>query len=342
MEKIKKLDETLKARMNEQKTARSRVAFKSVAEIDQEIERLQKAVDTGTMKIVDEKKALAEVTSLNRQKKGFAGFDQAQKGIDEIKAQISELKKGGENPEVKAMNERYTAITKQLDGMKAETDAAYKNINGLRDERSKAQALQQERFQKVRDIKDKYYEAKRAFREWDQKQWEAKKERQNAERAAFESGKRKEIAQRKLEEASAPAYGDEILTAENLIRHFDPSSVAAKEVAGPGKFAAVAQRSVDDAGLKGTRVQKKDQEEESYFVGTGGKKGKKGKKTPNVTSAPAKESKFNLSVDVIEQLARIGVEPPMSQSHVPGVVTQIKEKVETWKKDQDRKTKEVR
>jgi chromosome segregation ATPase len=342
MDKVKKLDETLKARVAEQKLARSRVAFKSIAELDAEVERLSKLVDRGDMKIVDEKKALAEVTSLHRQKKNFAGFDQTEKVIADIKAQIADLKKGNDNPEAKAHNERYEAARKELDDMRKDSDDAYKNVSTLRADRNKTHADQQEKFEKVKEIKDKFYAAKRAWRDWDQEQWKIRKEKQASERAAYESGKRKEVAQRKLEEASAPAYQDEIITAENLIRHFDPTSVAAKEVAAPGKFAAVAQRTVDDSGLKGTRVLKKDTDEESYFVGSGGKKGKKGKKpTGGVTSPPGKEAKFQLSIDVIEQLARIGIEPPMSQSHVSGVVTQIKEKLEQWKKDQDRKTKEV-
>jgi len=99
MDKIKRLDENLKSRINEQKTARSKVQFKSVDEVNSEIDRLQKQVDSGTMKIVDEKKALADISQLNRQKKGFAGFDEAQKGIDEVKGQIAELRKTLDDPE---------------------------------------------------------------------------------------------------------------------------------------------------------------------------------------------------------------------------------------------------
>lgn len=120
LDKIKRLDEGLKARINEQKTAKSKVPFKSVEEIDAQINSLQKQVDAGTMKIVDEKKALADISQLNRQKKGFAGLDQSQKGIDEIKAQIAELKKSMDDPEARALSDRYTEITAELDTIKAE------------------------------------------------------------------------------------------------------------------------------------------------------------------------------------------------------------------------------
>lgn len=73
-EKIKKLDEQLKQQLNELKTAKGKSSYKSVEEIDSEIARLQKQVDGGMMKLVDEKKALAEISSLNKAKKNFSGL----------------------------------------------------------------------------------------------------------------------------------------------------------------------------------------------------------------------------------------------------------------------------
>lgn len=345
-EKLGSLDATLKSRIAEQKVARSRVSFKNVEEIDREIERLEKQVDAGTMKLVDEKKALAEVSSLRKQRKGFAGFDEAQKGIDDVKAQISELRKELDNPEAKALSEKYNGIQKELDEIKAEQDEAYKSINSLRDERSKIHAEQQEKYFAMRDIKDQYYKARKAYKDFEDEAYRQRRERQKVERDAYEKERRRKTADKKLEEASEPAFMDEILTAEGLIRYFDPSAPGtSKALRGPSGFAAEAQRTVDDSNIKGTRVMKKDQEEEEYFKGTGGKKGKRGKKggaagapTP---STPSEGGKFNLSIGVIEELAKVGVEPPMNQADVPSVVEKLKEKLDHWKKDQDKKTKEV-
>jgi chromosome segregation ATPase len=303
--------------------------------LDREIDRLQKQVDSGTMKLVDEKKALSDISGYNRAKKSFATFNSQQKGIDEVKAQIADLKKTGDNPEAKALSDRYNEIQKQLDEMKKETDGAFKNLNALRDERTKASNEQNEAYNKWKDIKDKYHQARRAFNNWEFEQKKKRREAQQVERAAYESGKRREVAQRKLEEASSPAYGDELITAENLIRHFDPSSVPAKEEkASSTEFTAVASRTVEDGSFKGMKVVKK--EEEDYFGPSGGKK-KKGKKTGET----AKSGKFQLSSDVIESLAKIGVDPPAGPAHVPIVINQIKEKITFWKSDQKRKTEEV-
>lgn len=342
---IQRLDEQLKSRIQEQKTARGRVAFRSADDVQAEIDRLQKQVDTGMMKLVDEKKALNEITALNKQKKGFSGFEQAQKQIDDIKDQIAAIKKSMDDPQSKALSEEYTTITTELDSIKAKQDEVFKNLNSLRDERTRANEAQQTAYTNVREIKDKYFQAKRAFAEYEKEAYRVRRERQKAEREAYEAGKRKAVAHAKLEEASAPAYGDEIQTAQSLIRYFDPSSQEAKAAAGPGKFAAQASRTVEATGFKGTALPRKGDAEEDYFVGTGGKKGKKNnRKNNNASPAPeaaTSSAKFNLSLGVIEQLAKIDVQPPASQTDVPAVVEKIKAKLEQWQQDQERKTQEV-
>ena len=270
---------------------------------------------------------------MHRQRKGFAGFDQTQKQIDDIKAQISELKKSLDDPEQKALSERYTAITKELDEIRAEQDSAFKNFGALRDQKRKAQQEQQEKWLVVKEIKDNYFQARRANQEYEREAKRQRWERHQQERKGYEAEKRKAIARQKLDEASTPAYGDEIVTAESLIRYFDPSSAPVKTESGPGKFAASAQRSVDDSGIKGMRVVKK--EEDDYFIGGGGKK-KKGKKGPE-----EKKEKINLDYGLLEQLSKMDLKPPTSKEDYPELVEKLKEKLGHWKGDQDRQTKEV-
>ena len=88
----------------------------------------------------------------------------------------------------------------------------------------------------------------------------------------------------------------------------------------------------------------RDAEPDEEWSAPGKKKGKKASQADgnSATSSLVPESKFHLPLGVIEELSRIGVEPPMGQGDVPEVVKKIKDKVENWKKDQDRKTKEVR
>lgn len=332
--------------MAEQKAARSRVAYKSVEEIDREIQRLEKQVDAGTMKLVDEKKALAEISSLRKQRKGFAGFEEAEKGIQDVKAQIAELRKTLDNPEVKALSQKFDEINQEMQGIKAEQDKAYSSLSSLRDERSKIHSEQQEKYTAVRELKDKYHKARMTYREYEQEQYRQRQERQKAEREQLNKQRRREAAAKKLEEANEPAFMDEIITAEGLIQYFDPStSTETRSLRGPSGFAAEAQRSIECSEFKGTKISKKEDRDDNYFMGTGSKKGKKGRKGGAAGSpAPSTltEGKFNLTIGVIEELAKINVEPPMNQAGVPEVVERLKKKRDQWKADQDKKTKEVK
>lgn len=323
--------------------------FKNVEEIDREISRLEKQVDSGTLRLVDEKKALADVSSMRKQRKNFASLDEAQQAINDLKAQIAGLKKSLDTPEARALSDRYSAIQKELDSIKAQQDGAFKNLNALRDERTKLHAEQQEKYSAIRGLKDAHYKARRAYKEHEDEMWKARRERMKTEREALERERKKKVADKKLEEASLPAYADEILTAQGLIRHFNPSYDFStlglddkKDQA--AKFRAEIGRTVDASDLKGVKVVKKEDRDDDYFVGTGGKKGKKGKKGSN-TASPApgapSEGKINLSAGIIEDFAKVKIDPPMNQPDVPGVVEKLATKIGEWKKNQASKTEEV-
>jgi hypothetical protein len=333
-EKYNAAEAQVKSMIAEQKDAKGRMGFKSVADIDAKISDLTKQVDSGTMRLVDEKKALSEISSLTRQRKGFAGFEDAQKKIDAKRAENAELKKAFDDPESRALDEKYDAIRKELDQMNAARDDDRKNFTSLKDEKDKLHQEQQASYQKVREIKDAYFQGKKAHKAYEDDLYQQRRERQKAERDAYEKDRRKRVAEQKLEEASQAAFMDEILTTEGLIRYFDPSSAVSDSTKEPSKFAASTQRTVDDSGMKGMKVIKKD--EEDFFVGGGGKKKGKGKK------AAPEPTKFNMSIGIIEELGKVGVEPPSNQSDVPAVVEKLKGKLEAWKKDQDKQTKQVR
>lgn len=320
------------------------MSFKNVDEIDREIARLEKQVDSGTLRLVDERKALSDVSTLRKQRKNFAGLEEAQKGIDELKAQIAALKKTLDNPESKALSDKYSEIQKELDAIKAEQDGAFKNLNALRDERTKLHSEQQQKWSAIREIKDTYYKNRKAYKEYEDEAWRVRRANQKAQRDAFEREKKKKVADKKLEEASRLAYTDEILTAQGLIRHFNPSydfaALGLDDKKDQGAdFRAGVGRTVDDSHLKGMKVLKKDDGEEDYFVGGGGKKGKKGKKGTGAAAPPA--DKFNMNVGVIEDFAKVKIDPPMNQSDVPAAIEKLAAKITEWKSTQAEKTQEV-
>ncbi|KAK6527567.1 hypothetical protein TWF694_004551 [Orbilia ellipsospora] len=336
LDRQKTLNDSINTKIANQRAARAKVPFKSVEEIEQEVARLEKQVDAGTLKLVEERRTLDQISNLNKQKKSFAGFDSSQAEIDKDKASLADIKKQLDDPEAKALSDRFTEITKELDTIKAEQDGVFQNLNSLRDERTKYQKEQQEKFQEIKTLKDNYYTAKNAYRDYEQEAWKVRKEKQRAEREAYEKEKKMKVANQLLEDASFKAFTSEIHTCENLIAFFDPDS-ATKKTDGPvSQFKASVGRTVTEE-PKGMKVLKKD--EEDYFVGGNSKKkgGKKNKVAGGETAAPAK---FSLSIGILEELAKVDVPAPVGPEEVPALIEKLKEKVVYYKENQEKVTKE--
>jgi uncharacterized coiled-coil DUF342 family protein len=337
LDQIKRLDEQVRSRISEQKTAKAKVPYKNAEEIDRQIESLEQQVNSGTMKLVDERKALTDVSSLRKMRKNFGQFDDSQKQIDELRAKIKAIKDSMEDPEQKAMSEQYSKIQAEINKIKAEQDQAYKGISKLRDERTKLQAEQQEKFTVIRKLKDEYYGQKKAFASFEREAREKARERRETERKKYEHDRKKANAERVLADASDPAYLEEIRRANNLIVFLDPTQKTEKSslIADSG-MGAQAQRTVDDAGLKGTKLVRKEDREDEYFAGN--KKGKKGKKAG---AAAGGAKGFNCPPSVVEDCAFMNIDPPMSSDDVPAVIEKVRAKLDHWKNDQAAQTQRV-
>ncbi|KAK4112136.1 hypothetical protein N656DRAFT_753882 [Canariomyces notabilis] len=339
LDEIKRLDEQLRSRIAEQKAARAKVPFKSVEEIEQKIAGLERDVNSGTMKIVDEKKALDEISRLRKLGKTFSQFDNSQKAIDDLKAKIKEIKDSMEDPEAKALNEQYNQIQAELDAIKAEQSEAYNNRSALFAERDKLRAAQEETWQALKKHKDEYYTQRKAYQAWEREQREKRREREQAERERIAKERKMERAKAMLAEASEPAFLEEIRRANSLLRFFDPTHQVVEKtplLADKG-LAATAQRKVDDSGLQGMRVLRKEDRDDEYMPAV--KKGKKGKGAKKTEAPATASSKFSCPPSVMEDCAFIGVNPPMSAAEVPDAMEKIKAKLEQWKADQPEQTR---
>lgn len=89
------------------------------------------------MRLVDEKRALSEISDLRKSRKTFDGFGTQQDGIDADKAKIEELRNKLDNSEYKGLQERYTAIQTELDDINKELDSVNSSRDKLYDERNR-------------------------------------------------------------------------------------------------------------------------------------------------------------------------------------------------------------
>ncbi|KAH6856788.1 hypothetical protein B0I37DRAFT_368347 [Chaetomium sp. MPI-CAGE-AT-0009] len=335
MEQIKSLDEQLRRRITEQNAARSKVAFKNVGEIDVKIKDLERDVESGKMKLVDEKKALAEISSLRKLRKNFSTLDNDQKAIDDLKEKIKEIKDSMESPEAKALSEEYSKVQAELTSVRAELDSVFGNLTTLRSEKSDLHSAQQATWTALKKLKDDYHTQRKAAMKWEREAREKRREREQAERDRIAKERKMARAQEMLAEASDPAFAEQIRRADTLVRFFDPSHAVEEKaplLADKG-LGASAQRKVDASGFEGMKLVRKEDRDDDYLPAV--KKGKKGKKS-QASETPA--SKFSCPPSVIEDCTFVGVNPPMSAAEVPEVIEKVKAKIAQWKADQPAQT----
>lgn len=58
---MRELDTSIKARIKEQNIAKGKFPYKTVGELDDAVKRLEAGVESGKLKLVDERKSLAEI-----------------------------------------------------------------------------------------------------------------------------------------------------------------------------------------------------------------------------------------------------------------------------------------
>lgn len=316
------------------------------------------------MKVLEEKRALAEINNLNRQRKTIEAFQSDQDAIDALRAEADELRKDLNNPESKALSEQYDTIKKELDDLKKEADDAYNSRSVLFEERDGLQkeldtlyTRKRESAKAYRDANDKWYAKQQEDRV-------RRQERAKAAREAAENEKKKELVERLREEADTPAYQAEIEDCQTLIDFFSGNVTTSST----GLDARVSNivgvpelnlRTVE-GDTNGLVELKKD--DDDYFVASKNgrwvlsfrrtdwihsrplakkKKGSKinGSAKPNGSAKAAEPvDRFSVPLAKLSALASLSIPPPASAAEVPQTIENLKIKKEWLMANQERKT----
>jgi len=343
--------------------ARSKASFKTVADIDAHIKQvffltftitlsdyfrlrnLEKQIESGSMKVVEEKRALQEIEQARRTRKIVERFQADDESIEADRRAADELRKQLDDPESKEISERYDAIKAELDGLKKEADEAYAGRSKLFEERDGLQAQINALFNEKRESTSRFREANDRYWTKVNEDRARRAERARKQRADEEAQKKLALAERLREEASLPAFQTEIEDCQTLIDALSgkptgnialsSSSVPAKpDVLGVPQLEIRQVEAVAD-----TMVvrKKKGEDEESYFVGKA-KKAKKGPKTS--PTSPVDTDAINLPFGQLSALLSLSIPPPTGQSDISRVVEDLKTKKAWFEANQARQTAE--
>lgn len=134
------------------------------------IRDLEREVDSGKLKLVDEKKNLKRISDLKALKKQLSVFVTAE---ESIKADIAkrkqlqdELSSSAQTPEAKALSEEFNKVRDEMNKLKAENDDAYAKRGELRSQREELQKVRDRAYENKKAVQDEYYKQRDAYRAW--------------------------------------------------------------------------------------------------------------------------------------------------------------------------------
>ncbi|KTW30468.1 uncharacterized protein T551_01751 [Pneumocystis jirovecii RU7] len=340
MDQVKQLEEAMKTKISEMQLTKKRLPFKTIDELDQRILELERAVDSGVLKLVDEKKCLSEISTMKRLRKSFSNLVYQQSAIDSDKKRLSEIKKHLEDPVSKALSEQYDKLKTEQIVLRQEQENVYKFQKSLYEERNKLNQKRIEAYEKKKNLQDNYYSDLRKFNKFEkeekQKQWERRRQQQEE----YNKEKRKQLANKMLEEASQPAFIEEIITCENLIRFLDPSAgLLETQIHENVNLPELNVRTVVETDMDTATVLKSKAERDDYFIHGIEKKNKANKRNKR-TLMPADDNavtNFNIDMHILQQFSFVNVNPPLKHSQISSCIEDLKERVK-WYKDNQEKT----
>ncbi|KAH7105707.1 hypothetical protein BKA62DRAFT_754805 [Auriculariales sp. MPI-PUGE-AT-0066] len=352
LDEIKAIQESVNKRIKDIQAAKQKAPFKTVADVDTAIKNLDRQVESGSLTIAQEKRAIADISTFKRARKTVEGFQAEEETIQKERARADELRKELDDPEAKALSDRYETIKKELDQIKKDGDDAYAERNQLFDERN---ALQKQ----ISELHDRRRVAVQTYRDSHDRYWkkvnedrERRAEKYRTQRAAEEEEKRKSIIEEIREEARAPAYQSQVEDCQTLIDFFGKlqfgGAVAAQAVAEVTQlFARPEVSGVPKLELRQVEAdetlvarKKKGDDEEAYFVGGKGK-AKKGAKQPQQQQQPKESEKngqLNIPLGTLTALLSLSIPPPASHSEIERAIEDLKTKKAWYQANQARET----
>ena len=310
-------------------------------------------MESGTLKLGDEKRAIQEISNTRRLRRTVEGFQAEQDAIDREKEEEKQLRAQLDDPETKAISEHYEKLQAEFDGLKREGDEAFANRSKLFDERDALRreidafwSLKKESHQRYKDANDRYWVKAK-------EEQARRNERLRQQKAVEEQQKKLDLVERLREEASSPAYQIEIQDCQTLIDAFSKgttsevpviTSAAEQKVAGVTGVPQLDIRKVE-APTDLVARKKKGEEEEAYFVAGKGKKSKRGQKTsgrnsPALTSPSTSSSQFHIPFPTLTALLSLSIPPPGSRDEIPRVVEDLKTKKAWFEANQELATKD--
>lgn len=320
------------------KNARSGMKFTNLADIEKEIQRLQRQQETVSMSLADEKKLIKEIETLQASRRTAEELQAKQGNLDEIKEgrKVIQADLNAKDKEIDAIQKEIDAQTKVVKELTEKQSSQRGAVDDLIKEREELKNQMDAKFKEKNELRSQFremtndwYQNQRAIKAQRQLQYEEEKKRRDEEHQAWLKKKEdEELAKTPYEEEMALCdYLADYLTKTYLMDEKEEAEKKARAAEEKAKADVVAVKDDPFAGFKA--MSKKGGDDEVYFgkgKGKGAKKkGKSSKKAPT----------FSLNLDLFDQFGMLSLSPPTSLDGVPASVDELKAKKQ-WYSEQPR------
>ncbi|KAJ1824535.1 multicopy suppressor of BFA (Brefeldin A) [Coemansia sp. RSA 2675] len=267
----------------ELKAQQSKLTYKTLDEIDETITKSEKQIDSGNLKIVDERRLSSEVSALRRARKLVEQASKLQGVIDAEVAELAEIDAQLADTNAQALSDEFERLQGELDSLKASQDLGQQQRSGLFNERAEVLKSLDQMWEKKRALQDEHRRQNNEYYQWQQEDRKRRAIEEKQQRIQEQRERRLAIAQEQREEAEVPAFADEISGCDSLILYL--SGILPSAAGGSAKLETNSQLSLTSSGARdadssthipaGMVAVKKTTVEESYFAGVSPAKNKK-------------------------------------------------------------------
>ncbi|PRT56021.1 hypothetical protein B9G98_03641 [Wickerhamiella sorbophila] len=337
LKEIKAVESSVQKKLKDIQALRPKNGAKNEQELDAQIQRLEREADSGNFSLVEEKKVLKEITSLKNSRRSFAAVTKLQADIDADRAKIAELRKSVDDSELKAAQTKLNGINKQLDERKASRQSQRSQLDSVWTERKAAMTEIKKINAAMDKAREEFNTKQAAFRQQAIDRKKAREQEEKDRKVAAEKAKKLATAEAKLESAKLPAFAEQIAKAEALLAFFDPSF--------KGSSAASSNGSAQTSGLVSTRAAPRqveavpDNAQVLSKCGPDVMPSRKERKRKTISPKPD-EGKLRLDVGIIGDLAALNIALPGGSDDVENTKKSLLEKIEYYKENDKRVTKE--
>ncbi|KAF9945143.1 hypothetical protein BGZ70_004014 [Mortierella alpina] len=346
IDELNVLNAALKKKITDLKVLNDKLPFKTTEAVDAQISALTKQVESGKIKLVEEKRFLCEISTLTKSKKSVAAAQAQQVAIDEDKKAIVSLREAMNDQASSAQSDEYNAIQAQLDEITKAKDEVWKKRNELFDERTRLQKEIEVEHQRKKAVNDEYFAAVQEHSKLLQEEQVRRREEFQHKKQLDLEEKRLAIAKEERDLAEIPAFQTEIITCDSVHKYLlqfshDQKRMTEEVKAEGGSPAQPSGATIRQADMTanvpaGVMLAKKaDKVEEVFFVCNA-----KSKKNKGLKEKKKETASLTLPFAVVEQLVELKISVPTSSADVRKTLDALSEMSSTFKANQAKATAE--